>query len=142
MIRSGGPQSEWVMKELEFRGLITHVLDESTPSRFVQNLMERFRADREADHFEADFEKRLQGVARSKPNSQNSGLKRVLHTTGQATEADGLKGSTMNRKWPLATIFTVLIVMALAFNLGWFESKVGRFPKPHWASDYRETTRT
>lgn len=126
VIRSGGPQSQWVMKELEFRGLITHVFDESSPNRFVQSLMERFRANDDADHFKDEFQKRIQGAPRSTPNSENAGFKRVLNTTGNATEADALKSNPTASKKPLFIFAALMVIVGiLSFSMGWFQSEVG-----------------
>jgi len=127
VIRSGGPQSEWVMSELEIRGLIAHVLDESSPSKFVQSLLERFRAESDGKKFEQDFQERLKSTTkRSQPNSKENILKQAINTVGTATEADRLGGVTQknHRKLLISLASMVLILLFVFTSLNWFAKEV------------------
>lgn len=114
VIRSGGSQSDWIMRELEMRGLIAHVFDETSSSRFVNSLMSRFRAEPESEQFEQDFKKRLGETQRSRPSSQNEEFKRAIHTVGSATEAD--TKSSVSYK-PAKLWMVILLVLSIGLVL-------------------------
>lgn len=121
VIRSGGSQSDWIMRELEIRGLIAHVFDETSPSRFVSSLMARFRAEPESEKFEQDFKNRLGEAQRSRPTHHHEEIKRAINTVGSATEADARRPSQQRSikiwLWVILCAVIAVLVYLLSFLL-------------------------